>query len=109
MHLHHFPLHRQLGLRDRSVATWESELKHLISSGRRDEAVRRPGPSDGLVRCYLKRVKNFFGTHCSFQVRVGAACGWGVEPRQVSNPHVRYRYMQGRAQVMIFPAGGDGA
>jgi hypothetical protein len=32
--------------------------------------VRLPAPSSGLVRCYVKRVKNFFGTHCSFQMHL---------------------------------------
>eukprot|EP00197_Chlamydomonas_leiostraca_P007276 CAMPEP_0202868270 /NCGR_PEP_ID=MMETSP1391-20130828/10614_1 /ASSEMBLY_ACC=CAM_ASM_000867 /TAXON_ID=1034604 /ORGANISM="Chlamydomonas leiostraca, Strain SAG 11-49" /LENGTH=428 /DNA_ID=CAMNT_0049548413 /DNA_START=313 /DNA_END=1599 /DNA_ORIENTATION=- len=54
----------------RNAAAWEAELKQLISSGRRNEAVSRVAPSEGMVRCYVRRVKNFFGTHCSFQMHL---------------------------------------
>lgn len=54
----------------RTAAAWETELKQLLSSGRRVDAVARAAPSEGLVRCYVRRVKNFFGTHCSFQMHL---------------------------------------
>eukprot|EP00195_Chlamydomonas_chlamydogama_P011442 CAMPEP_0202901248 /NCGR_PEP_ID=MMETSP1392-20130828/14147_1 /ASSEMBLY_ACC=CAM_ASM_000868 /TAXON_ID=225041 /ORGANISM="Chlamydomonas chlamydogama, Strain SAG 11-48b" /LENGTH=473 /DNA_ID=CAMNT_0049587785 /DNA_START=24 /DNA_END=1445 /DNA_ORIENTATION=+ len=60
----------QTSILGKSVAAWETELKHMIASSNRDEAVHRPAPSEGLVRCYVKRVKNFFGTHCSFQMHL---------------------------------------
>lgn len=57
-------------MREKTAAAWEAELKQMMASGRREEAVARPAPSAGLVRCYVKRVKNFFGTHCSFQMHL---------------------------------------
>ncbi len=36
----------------------------------RAEAVMMPAPSAGMVRCYIKRVKNFFGSHASFQMHL---------------------------------------
>lgn len=54
----------------RSVSTWEADVKHLIASQHRADAVFRPAPSEGLIKCYVKRVKNFFGTHCSFQMHL---------------------------------------
>lgn len=53
-----------------SVDAWERELREMVKSHLRLEAIRRPAPSDGMVQCYVKRVKNFFGTHCSFQVHL---------------------------------------
>eukprot|EP00798_Chlamydomonas_sp_ICE-L_P006895 gene6895-30873_t len=53
-----------------SVSAWETELKQMIGSKNRLEAIFRTAPSEGLVKCYLKRVKNFFGTHCSFQMHL---------------------------------------
>lgn len=57
-------------MKDKTTAAWEAELKQLIGSSKRMDAVYRPAPSDGLVKCYVKRVKNFFGTHCSFQMHM---------------------------------------
>ncbi|KAL6764994.1 tubby C-terminal-like domain-containing protein [Haematococcus lacustris] len=57
---------------ERSISAWEQQLKQLIASGQREAAVKLPAPSAGMVRCYIKRVKNFFGTHCSFQMHLDA-------------------------------------
>ncbi|GAX73981.1 hypothetical protein CEUSTIGMA_g1431.t1 [Chlamydomonas eustigma] len=54
--------------RVQSAATWEVELKQMLSSNMREEAVHRVGPMGDLVRCYIKRVKGFFGSHCTFQM-----------------------------------------
>ncbi len=51
-----------------SVRLWESDVKQLIAAKHGAEAAMRPAPSDGLIKCYVKRVKSFFGTHCSFQM-----------------------------------------
>ena len=55
---------------DKSVGSWEVEVKQMIAGNMRDEAVHRPAPSVGMVRCYVKRVKGFFGSHCSFQLHL---------------------------------------
>ena len=61
--------HIRRSLREKSVSAWEAELKQMLSSNSRSEAVHRAAPSSGLVRCYVKRVtKGFFGSHCTFQV-----------------------------------------
>lgn len=51
-----------------SHALWEAQVKQLIQSGKREEAVRIPAVPGAMVRCYVKRVKNFFSTHCCFQM-----------------------------------------
>ncbi len=56
--------------RENPVAVWELELKQMLSVNMRDEAVHRAAPSGELVRCYVKRVKGFFGSHCSFQMHL---------------------------------------
>lgn len=53
---------------ERILAAWEVELKQLIASNMRDEALHRPAPSQGLIRCYITRSKNLLGTHCSFEL-----------------------------------------
>jgi hypothetical protein len=60
------PIRRSL--REKSVSSWEVELKQMLSSNSRSEAVHRAAPSSGMVRCYIKRVKGFFGSHCTFQM-----------------------------------------
>ena len=42
----------------------------MLSSNARNEAVHRAAPSGGMVKCYIKRVKGFFGAHCSFQMHL---------------------------------------
>ena len=39
------------------MALWESQLKNLLGDHARIEAVYRPAPAEGLVRCYVRRVK----------------------------------------------------
>ena len=54
---------------DKSISTWEAEVKQMLSSNARLEAVHLAGPSSGLVRCYIKRVtKGFFGSQCTYEV-----------------------------------------
>lgn len=57
-------------VRDKAIMIWESELKRLIESKNSVDAMYRPAPSEGLVKCYVKRVKSFFGHHPSFQLHL---------------------------------------
>ena len=80
------------------INAWENELKHMIASRSRQEAVFKPAPKEGLVKCYVKRVKNFFGTHASFQMHLEngdvfllAARRWGWRCcRSDTMQHKRY-------------------
>ncbi len=47
---------------------WEAQVKQLIASGRREEAVRTPCAPGQMARCYVKRVKSFFSSNASFQM-----------------------------------------
>jgi hypothetical protein len=40
-----------------SQVAWEAHVKHLIATGRREEAVRVPAPPVQLTRCYIRRNK----------------------------------------------------
>eukprot|EP00798_Chlamydomonas_sp_ICE-L_P001157 gene1157-3961_t len=64
------PLATTIRQRDKFALVWESEMKQMIGGRDREAAVYRPAPSDCMIRCYVKRVKNFFGTHCSFQMHL---------------------------------------
>ncbi|GFR52500.1 hypothetical protein Agub_g15074 [Astrephomene gubernaculifera] len=44
-----------------SVRVWEEEIKRLLLAGRHEEAMRWAAPSDGMVRCTMRRIKNFLG------------------------------------------------
>lgn len=57
--------------RAQSTVDWESELKHMLANDHRLEAVTRAAPrAGGMVRCYVKRVKSFFGGPSSFQLHL---------------------------------------
>ena len=56
--------------RSKSLATWEAEVKHMLSMNSREEAVMRPAPSAGMIHCYIKRIKGFFGSHASFMMHL---------------------------------------
>lgn len=58
------------GVKDAAIAIWEAELKKLIDSKNISDAVYRPAPSEGLVKCYIKRVKSMFGHHPSFSLHL---------------------------------------
>ncbi|KXZ54846.1 hypothetical protein GPECTOR_4g918 [Gonium pectorale] len=51
-----------------AVLIWEDEVKRLIAAGRHEEAVRLVAPSDGLIRCTVRRVKNFLGNTLAYHV-----------------------------------------
>ncbi|PNW71945.1 hypothetical protein CHLRE_16g667450v5 [Chlamydomonas reinhardtii] len=51
-----------------SVRAWEEEVKRLIASGRHEDAVRWVAPSDGIIRCTVRRVKNFLGHTLAYQL-----------------------------------------
>eukprot|EP00798_Chlamydomonas_sp_ICE-L_P006328 gene6328-2952_t len=55
-----------------NAAAWETELKHSLAGTSRLDAVLRPGPplEGGLVRCYVRRSKNLFGTHPTFYLHM---------------------------------------
>lgn len=54
-----------------SVASWEAEMRQMLSSNRA-EAVLRPASSSGLVRCYVVREKaGLFGaSHATFRMHL---------------------------------------
>lgn len=35
-----------------------------------EEALERPGPSAGMARCCVRRIKNFLGTSCVFELQL---------------------------------------
>lgn len=49
----------------RSTENWELDLRSTIRSSPID-AVKMPGPSGVMVKCYVKRVKDFFGSYPTF-------------------------------------------
>ncbi len=51
-----------------SVKSWEEEVRRLIACGRAEDALRSPAPSDGLIRCTVRRTKNFLGQTLSYQL-----------------------------------------
>ncbi|GLC41571.1 hypothetical protein PLESTB_000700800 [Pleodorina starrii] len=44
-----------------AVRAWEEDVKRLILAGRVEDAVRWAAPTDGMIRCTVRRVKNFLG------------------------------------------------
>jgi hypothetical protein len=44
-----------------SVRAWEAEVQRLLAAGRAEDAIRWAAPSDGMIRCTVRRVKNFVG------------------------------------------------
>lgn len=59
-----------LSLRDANtrVEEWEDEVRQLLRLGVYAEALCRPAPSDGLVRCVVRRVKNFLGHTVAYRM-----------------------------------------
>eukprot|EP00798_Chlamydomonas_sp_ICE-L_P021701 gene21701-28725_t len=50
---------------------WENDVKEMIQSQQHTHtAYKWAAPRDVLVKCYVKRVKHLFGTHCSFQMHL---------------------------------------
>ncbi|GIM03596.1 hypothetical protein Vretimale_8326 [Volvox reticuliferus] len=44
-----------------AVRMWEEEVKRLLLAGRMEDAVRYAAPSEGMIRCTVRRLKNFMG------------------------------------------------
>lgn len=43
-------------------------MKALLSTGRREDAVRIPAPPGCMVRCCIRRSKKFFSSNCCFEL-----------------------------------------
>ncbi|GIL55079.1 hypothetical protein Vafri_10598 [Volvox africanus] len=44
-----------------AVRMWEEEVKRLLLAGHVEDAVRYTAPSEGMIRCTVRRLKNFMG------------------------------------------------
>ncbi|PNH02415.1 Tubby [Tetrabaena socialis] len=51
-----------------AVFLWEEEVKRLAAAGRSEDAVRWVAPSDGMIRCIVRRVKNFLGNTTAYHL-----------------------------------------
>ena len=38
----------------KTAAAWEAEVKGLLAAGAHMEALSQPGPTEGVVRCYVR-------------------------------------------------------
>lgn len=56
----------------RTTAQWEQEAMALLTAGDRLAALQLPGPSSGVVRCYIKRISNLLGVAQHFELRLEA-------------------------------------
>jgi hypothetical protein len=54
----------------RTTGQWEQEAMALLNSGDRLAVLQLPGPSSGVVRCYVKRVSNLLGMGQNFELRL---------------------------------------
>lgn len=54
----------------RSTAQWEQEAMALLNTGDRLAALQLPGPSSGVVRCFIKRSSNLLGFGQHFELRL---------------------------------------
>jgi hypothetical protein len=56
----------------RTTAQWEQEAMALLTAGDRLAVLQLPGPSTGVVRCYIKRISNMLGVAQHFELRLEA-------------------------------------
>lgn len=57
----------------RTAAEWEHACSSLLGAGDRLAALALPGPSEGVVRCYIKRSSNLLGMSAHFELRLEAS------------------------------------
>lgn len=54
----------------RTTGQWEQEAMALLIAGDRLAVLQLPGPSSGVVRCYVKRVSGLLGMGQHFELRL---------------------------------------
>lgn len=54
----------------RSAAQWEQDCSALLSIGDRLGALQLPGPSSGIVRCFIRRSSNLLGVATLYELRL---------------------------------------
>lgn len=54
----------------RTTCQWEQEAMALLNAGDRLAVLQLPGPSSGVVRCYIKRISNLLGMGQHFELRL---------------------------------------
>lgn len=57
----------------RTAAEWRTEFLATLSSGQKLAALQLPGPSNGVVQCYVKRISGLLGVRDTFEVRLEAS------------------------------------
>lgn len=57
----------------RTVAEWHSEFTTLLAAGNKLAALELPGPSNGVVQCYVQRTAGLLGMAPNFELRVEAS------------------------------------
>ncbi|EFJ48473.1 hypothetical protein VOLCADRAFT_90731 [Volvox carteri f. nagariensis] len=56
------------GCKPSAVRLWEEEVKRLLAAGRAEDALQWAAPSDGMIRCTMRRVKNFMGQTLAYHL-----------------------------------------
>eukprot|EP00878_Enallax_costatus_P040693 GHUV01047042.1.p1 GENE.GHUV01047042.1~~GHUV01047042.1.p1 ORF type:complete len:282 (+),score=98.28 GHUV01047042.1:171-1016(+) len=54
----------------RTPAEWQSQFTSLLAAGDRLAALELPGPSSGIIQCYIKRNTGLLGMAPSFELRI---------------------------------------